>query len=150
MISWVLPTELPRRDERYRLEAIMRKRWWLALSVLLVAAIAVAFFFFRPAGVTCFGFARIRIGMTSELVKSVIGVPPGNYSSREDIGIVDHWASDWHVGEEKSGRQETWYSDDGCLRLIYDKDGTVAYKEWLGMVDHGPSFWKRVKGWVGL
>jgi hypothetical protein len=128
----------------------MRKRWWLALSLLFVAAIAIAFFFSRPAGVNWFGYARIRIGMTSEEVKSVIGVPPGNYSSREDIGIVDHWGSDWHAGEAKGGRQEAWYSDDGCLRLSYDKEGRVGYKEWLGMVDHGPSVWDRVKGWLGF
>jgi hypothetical protein len=128
----------------------MRKRCWLALSVLAVTAIVVFFLFSRPVGVTWFGYARIRIGMTSEEVKSVIGVPPGNYSSREDIGIVDHWASDWHAGEPKTGRNETWYSDDGCLRLIYDDDGRVAYKEWLGMVDHGPRFWDRVSQWLGL
>jgi hypothetical protein len=114
----------------------MRKRWWVAVSILIATVMAIVFILSRPAGVTWFGYARVRLGMTPEEVESVIGVPPGNYSSRKDITMVDHWASDWHAGKPGDGKQETRYSDSGCLRLSYDSDGKVVYKEWLGMAHH--------------
>jgi hypothetical protein len=130
----------------------MRKRLFAALLILLVCAIVALtiFHFSRPTGVTLFGYARVSLGMTSEEVEAVIGVPPGNYSSREDIKIVDHWASEWHMGHQPEvGNSETWYSDDGCLCVIYSSEGKVVFKQWKGMVDHRPSFFERMKAQLG-
>ncbi len=130
----------------------MRKRLFAALLILVLFAIGavIIFFFSRPQGVTFFGYARVSLGMTSEEVEAAIGVPPGNYSSREDIEIVDHWDSEWHMGQRDVGKSETWYSDDGRLYVIYSSEGEVVFKEWLGMVDHRPSFFKRMKAQLGL
>jgi hypothetical protein len=127
----------------------MRRRLLLALLVLFACAILVAWFYFRPGGINWVGYSRVRLGMSSQEVELVVGVPPGNHSSRLDWMIIDYWDGEWHMGEPGGGRKETWYSDDGCLRIEYDDDGRVKYKQWHQMVDHRPSVWQRLRARLG-
>jgi hypothetical protein len=130
----------------------MRTR--LGFLVCLLVGVIVCFLFAlwsrSQGGVSVSSYYRITLGMSSEDVNSVVGVPPGNYSSRKDIEIVDFWGGSKREGKWVDGETSVWYSDEGRLQVVFDNEGRVVFKMWEQSVDHRPGCLDRIRTGLGL
>lgn len=122
---------------------------------LFIGLVSFAFFGFLALGawsvirprhcINRDGFERIRVGMTEEEVESVLGRPPGDYSTRvhwtfgETHGVIRDWCQ-WT--EEKR-----WKSDEGEIAVYFDA-GCVVHTEYNFLRDK--SYLDRFRRRLGL
>jgi hypothetical protein len=76
---------------------------------------------------------KIQVGMTLEEVEAILGVPPGDYATKE-CGIA-------------------WVGDEGAIHVMLTPEGRVSYKGWvepwrelIGEV----TLLDKLRGWFGL
>src|SRR5580765_8262874 len=102
----------------------MRK--WVLLGLLacvLVAALALVPSSSRPRHrINPETFARITTGMTLAEVQEMMGVPPGDYTTRPSVHPVDLFGS--FTGKPPM----EWVSDAGAISIWFNEHGRVFSK----------------------
>ena len=74
---------------------------------------------------------KIQVGMTLDEVEAILGVPPGEYATKE-CGIE-------------------WVGDEGAIHVMLNPEGRVSYKAWLEPWFIGEvTFFDKLQGWFGL
>lgn len=137
----------------------MNRRLMFAALALMVAG-AVVFFFLPPDPVSLQSYQRIRLGMSFEEVKGLIG-EPGLYIDEETLAedLVSRTGSLWveREGDASEGfprklngeRTESWYGRVGEITITLDDNGLVvaksffrsARRSFLDRVVAGPRAW---------
>jgi hypothetical protein len=100
----------------------------------------------EPAGsgprLQFWAFFRLRVGMTQQKVEEILGLPPGDYSSRPD---QDRPAD---IGKRRPElRCEQWVGDGFGAALYFGLDDKVADFEIWGNNPPEPTVKDRVKSW---
>jgi hypothetical protein len=145
----------------------MRKRTTIALLAVAVAAVAVgtAYLVFRPSSpssrINPTAYARIKEGMTLEEVTAAVGLPPGNYRTREPdldenfCGLYEQarWGEEaWFFAPRPEGSVcERWIGDDHLIQAEFGPEG--GCRSCLLLESRWVSSWPlfdRVKTWVGF
>ena len=117
----------------------MRRRRWLRVTLVALAAAVALFFLWRPAPVEERA-GRVHEGMTRARVLEVVGEPPGHHE--RGPAWVDH-------GLGKDLPYTAWYWDEGVLKVWFNEDGRVErtfYRPDL----NPPSFWTIWRFRLGL
>jgi hypothetical protein len=126
-----------------------RRRVLLGGVVLLALGVAVVTLprltrKINPPAVSHERYGRIKEAMTVEEVEAVLGVPPGDYQTRRHRLIANTLA----------GGDYVWRGDEGAIVVYFDGSGRVESHLFIDIsgdiVDEGPSFVERLKGWLGL
>jgi hypothetical protein len=96
--------------------------------VLFVGLVVLGVFWAWPnrAGVSEANYRRITAGMSRQEVETILGGPPGDYSTGPVVTtfapIVNLTRDPWWCCEE---RDPTWIGNDGKIIVRFGDDGTV-------------------------
>jgi hypothetical protein len=123
---------------------------WTAAVGLGLIVYAGWWLFALPRGINRDGVGRIKVGMTLAEVEAILGARSGETAGNNPFDVCEPPVG--HVmakGHPPDCRYESWYSSWGAIGVFFHQDGTVADKECLEKRPP-PSFWDRVKQWVGL
>jgi hypothetical protein len=157
----------------------MRRRLlWVALGIVLLLAVGLGVGLGLrmsqndPPPAQAYG--RIRLGMTLDEVKTVIGQPPGDYDTIHPRLQGRTWLSVSYVrkrglapeqllvgasepGPGYPGRLtlETWIWDDYCIWVVLDGDGKTVGYSLLEVIDdrcprQPPDFLDGLRAYLGL
>jgi hypothetical protein len=91
---------------------------------------------------------RIEEGMSHSEVERVLGLPPGNYCTDDQIerSFLLVMAIDRHL---RYCPHSEWLSDEGMIQIIY-KDGKVWHKRFYPAIHPRRSWFERVRSRLGL
>jgi hypothetical protein len=107
-----------------------------AVSLVLAVLLAYKYISFQAIGPSNYG--RIRLGMTVQDVEMLIGLPPGDHStrprmnsmfSRGNWGVEVFQEGDRDLAEADISRQRMWAGDSYWIVLVLDKDGRIVWKK---------------------
>lgn len=145
-------------DGRQLKEAGMRRR--LLLKTGLVALLGVAAFVgylwwtIPSSGINRTSANRIREGKSLHEVEAIIGLPAGDYRTKEfslrttavaQITVADELV---RVVKARNGlRIEEWLSDEGAIVVAVDREEQVFRSVWVSFSD---SFLDKVRAWLRL
>jgi hypothetical protein len=136
------------------------RRTRLLIALVLLAASAVPAWVLARLGMhphfTESMAARVHEGMTEAEVVAVIGMPPGDYASRDDLVFEDLRAGACLLrprGSYSLGRKFVdWIDDDGCVVANFDPAGREVDCYWWP-TDHldppPPSLWDSFRRSLG-
>jgi hypothetical protein len=134
----------------------MRKLKFVTIPLaLIVSAYAVCLIYFAEAGgshITRENYHRIKIGMTLNEVRSILG-PPGDYSTGQTVSAVKDL--DGHdieaVPDAPDGEVRCWTSDTSRILVETDTSIGVTSKAYFKLCksEQGPlaAFQWRLKRW---
>ena len=92
-------------------------------------------------------FEKIQVGMTLEEVEAILGVPPGDYATKQHV--YDLWGGDGVVLGLR--HRIGWVGDEGAIHVILNPEGSVSHKLWLDLWFIGEvTFLDKLRGWFGL
>ena len=92
-------------------------------------------------------FEKIQVGMTLEEVEAILGVPPGDYATKQHV--YDLWGGDGVVLGLR--HRIGWAGDEGAIHVILNPEGSVSHKLWLDLWFIGEvTFLDKLRGWFGL
>ena len=92
-------------------------------------------------------FEKIQVGMTLEEVEAILGVPPGDYATKQHV--YDLWGGDGVVLGLR--HRIAWAGDEGAIHVILSPEGRVSHKLWLDLCFIGEvTFLDKLRGWFGL
>ena len=121
-------------------------RWLLTVLIVSFAGVLLVF---TPAGYyprqaprvdPVAVYERIRLGDTAQQVESLIGLPPGDYRTRPDVGYTIQ-----EVGIiVPSSRELSWSFDGYQVVVCLDEDGIVVDKQ----IGSGVVFRKTFLEWL--
>jgi len=123
----------------------MRKRLLLRLGLLACLGLAgFALYLWwcltGVSGITRASVWRIKVGMTTREVDSIIGVPCGDYrSNKQEVSIDGFLDGVAHIRE--------WYADSGTIFVHFDAQGRVFERSYL---PYSESFLDRLYQWLGI
>ncbi|HMF15961.1 MAG TPA: hypothetical protein VKE98_02090 [Gemmataceae bacterium] len=111
-----------------------RRLFWLAYAACVLLAVFWGARLLTPRHrINRESLEKIQVGMTLEEVEAILGVPPGDYATKE-IGIA-------------------WVGEEGAIHVMLNPEGRVSYLAWLepwreliGEV----TFLDKLRGWFGL
>jgi hypothetical protein len=115
--------------------ASKRKLKWLGAVSATLALCAAAAWLLRPAGppITVETYDRLRLGMTREEVKGLLGGPGGTrqdcvlwMNNRSPVNVA---GSDLNNGQRSVPGIRYWYQDSGILILRFDAENRVMDKQ---------------------
>src|SRR5262245_54503302 len=111
----------------------MRKKWWLAISLLMLSIVGAGVFFLTPPapGVTYANFSRLEQGMTRSQVEACLGKPnEGPGSQIGPMGEPDRFA----VLNEPGW--SNWQNEAGdFVSVKFDGDDRANVMTWNGWTD---------------
>jgi hypothetical protein len=90
-------------------------------------------------------FDRIEVGMTLAEVEDLIGVPPGNYETRQRRFI--HFANETFILHLMADPPvATWSSNDGEITIRLSNDARVAHKDFeeIELESLQDTIWRRL------
>jgi hypothetical protein len=114
-----------------------RKPLMIAAAVGILAIMGGATFFYSASlthknGDALRKYGLIRGNMTEEQVESLIGIPPGDYCVKRQIGdfVWDDTGNPWERFRESAGNEERrqWHWDDGTISIWFDHKGNMVLK----------------------
>ena len=109
--------------------------WFSLVCALGIVAVAVTLFYNqRPCGIDKNGFAAISDGMTRDEVESILGRPPGDYTTKKEMYFRFPPGSA-NAALYLGWTWEEWISDHGWITLTFDRDGKVIQKDFRGVYD---------------
>jgi outer membrane protein assembly factor BamE (lipoprotein component of BamABCDE complex) len=126
------------------------RHWLLLLLAVCLLAASVRLFRGKPRPAVRFteaDCARIKDGMTEAQVTALLGMPPGDYSTRNAAKTASPLSRPG--GDEESFTKE-WISDEGFIAVEFDNDGKVKGAVFGTAAPAELSWWDRVQGWLGL
>jgi hypothetical protein len=133
----------------------MRKRTRVLVLILLTAAVgllACAGWWWLTTPRHRIGLnscSQIRQGMTQEEVEAILGVPPGNYATREELRLMGGLQMGRPANGEH-GHYAEWASDELVIWVYFGPDGAAQL---VGITDIGgrppESLLERMRRWLG-
>jgi hypothetical protein len=106
---------------------------------------AFAFAIFQPQSpINEDNFDRIEVGMELKTVENILGLPPGDYTTRPLIS--EHWM--YFLEGRKRGRQ--WISDTGIINVYFGESWQVASKAYFAVKRKSGNPIAKVCRWLGL
>src|SRR5215471_8048203 len=101
-----------------------RRLFWLAFAACLCLAVFWGVRLLTTQHrINRESFEKIQVGMTQSDVESLLGVPPGDYSTREYTFLEPPWplSKIWEF---------QWIGNDGRIRVKLDEKRNVATYHW--------------------
>jgi hypothetical protein len=130
-----------------------RRLLWLVLLVVLVGlGLVGGLWWTAPThGVGWSGYERIALGMTEQEVEKIVAKPPGWYEPlpEGEFQVYVHEASA-EKGVRDSPKGYSWVSTEGHLGVSFDAKGKVVGVSFTPTRRGGPTFFDRIRGWLGL
>jgi hypothetical protein len=116
-----------------------KRRLVLAVAVLALLGLAVGFGVLRHQSGPRARFDRIRLGMGTEQVEAVMGMPAGEYGTRaddresfDDLPVARVVASGrWDKDAAPRWVTQLWSYDEGVVSVSFDEAGAVVYKQFI-------------------
>jgi hypothetical protein len=99
----------------------------------------------RPR-VTKDSIEKVELDMTRAEVEAILGGPPGFYDCPPDV-IELRLAS---LPQARKAGYDNWYGQYGGLRLKFDERGRVCLRVGFRVRSREPSFFDRVRAYLGL
>lgn len=130
-------------------EAMRKSRYfWLAysaavgLAVFWGARLLSPRFLEHPHRINLASYEKIQGGMTLSDMESLLGVPPGDYSTQSyfrfgGIGLSDAW-------------QIEWIGNEGRIGVQLDKQNRVTRHAWEQHFNTEETLFDKVRGWFGF
>jgi hypothetical protein len=122
----------------------MRKKWWLAIGLLLVLAVALGIgipaLWPTTPGVTYANFSRIEPGMTRSEVQAILG-PPSMAVLRGDLAI------DLRILEDGKQIPDSYYWQCEIgeqVQIHFDKNDRVTTMHWNGSLE-SRNAWEKLR-----
>jgi hypothetical protein len=109
-----------------------RLRLLLIAALSLLVCISLILIVHRKVAADRASFVSICAGMSQNEVETILGGPPGDYTTRPTVFYSQEGQClqpvDQSVEDTTSLHEEIWFSDDGAIMVRFDDKGHAVFK----------------------